>query len=284
MNIIIPEDVWRIIFSILLSDNHLFVFKFTREIILLANYTKSETEEMIKNAIILNFEITKVPFFDYCMENNQNILINKTFLNHLNALNSINDKYLCKLDYSYRSEKDIEYRNLEYKIKHLYGIKEEMRYSILEYSIKNNNFKLIEWISSKTKENKENKEKNFCFFAVKYNNLKMLEYFRKNNFPFDEFCCSRAVLNNNLEILRFLRENENMPCPWDKGCCYLAVRNRNFEMLKYLRSQNPPCEWEKESHLKSLDVMIMFINNSIKHPEICETLKNMREWILSQPS
>jgi len=260
----VPADVWRIIFSIILRDDHVFIFKFTKEMIILANYTKSETEEMIKKSIIRNFEIAKVPFFDYCIKNNRDILKSKIFLKHLNVLNSINDKYLCKFNYSYRSSKNSEY-------------------SILEYSIRTLNHSMIEWLSNKVKKEDESIE-NFCYFAVKYNNLKLLQKFiNELNYPFDHWCCLQAVKNNNLEILRFLRESEKEAYRWDESYCSEAVKNINLEILQYLRSQNPPCEWRKEKYLYLLDLHSMQRSNPFKFCIWSKRIKELREWIESQP-
>jgi hypothetical protein len=209
----IPVDVWRHIFSLKLKDDPLFIFDFTREIIILGDYMKNEIREMVKNAIIRNFELTKVSFFNYCLGNNKEyILKSKIFLNNIEVLNSIDDSFLF-----------------------LYNIYNS---NFLEYITIKNNMILIEWLINKKK------NLDLCRLAIRYNNLKMLRFLRERNDPYhwNKNCTYYAFKNNNLEMLSFLRSG-NDPCPWDRYCCWKAVENNNLEMLQFLRKGNDPCPW-----------------------------------------
>jgi len=192
------------------------------------------TEDMIKKSIIENFEISNFPFFDFCRENNKSILETKIFLDNINILNSIDDSYLCKYDYSYKIDYDEYMENEFLNYQYLNG-------SLLEYSVKTNNIKLMEWILF----NRFNDIKNLCYFAVSNNNLEMLRFFRERNepYPWDESCCCQAISKNNLEILKYLRSFNN-PCPWDKTCTRKASTINNLEMLRFLREGNDPCPWD----------------------------------------
>jgi len=185
--------------------------------ILLGEYIKNEFLIMIKNSIIRNFEIIKVPFFDYCLckIGNRHILKHKIFLENLNVLTDIEDSFLYD---------DID--------------------SLIRYIINYKNLKLLKWSKEKFRDFEEFDL--FCDFACKYNNLEMLKFLREGNdpCPWDEHCTKEVTYGNNLEMLKFLREG-NDPCPWDESCCYWACRNNNLEMLQFLRSVNDSCPWNK---------------------------------------
>jgi hypothetical protein len=188
----IPVDIWRHIFEMKLKDEPLFIFNFTREMILLGDYKIEEIGEMIKKSIIRNLEITKVPFFDFCKRRkNQYILESKIFLNYINILDSIKNNHLSRRDYFYKMS-NYQYSSDEY-----------FDGSICEYAIKNNNIKLLKWLISKCK-NREN----ICFFAIKHNNLEILRFLIEQNdpFPLDKNCFKKAMYNNNAEIIKYILE------------------------------------------------------------------------------
>jgi hypothetical protein len=241
----IPVDIWRHIFSLKLRDEPLFIFNFTREIIILGEYKKNEFSNMIKDAIIRNYEITNVPFFDFVIYKDYRyayILECKMFLCNLNILNSILDSHLCNF----------------------YNIYENF---VIMYLVRNNNLKLLRWIKS----NKDCKDKyifneDCCSTAIHKNNLEMLRLLRDGNdpCPWNEWSAVCAVINNNLEMLRFMREGNN-PCPWDKDCCFAAIYNNNLEILTFLREGNNPCPWDISCFLRAIE------NNNL------EILRFMRE-------
>jgi hypothetical protein len=218
----IPNEIWRHVFSFLLKENHLFIFNFTREMIILGNYDKDEIDKLFNDAIIKNFKITNVPFFHYCIKERKSILKCKIFLDNINNLNFINDSYLFE---------------------------STSIYNILNHSIKSNNFILLKWLRINYKSIDNTK---LCYFAIENNNLEMLRFFRERDepLPWDETCCMIAVKNNNYKILRYLRSGNNL-CPWDEQCCWYATKNNNFQILKFLRRKNNPCPLNKNCALEA---------------------------------
>jgi len=187
---------------------------------------------MVKSSIIKNFEITKVPFFNYCDEEKlMGLLSFKIFKNNIDILNSIEDNYLFKI---------IENETIFYST--------EYNSNFYKYLIISNNFDFISWIKFRNFKN----YKQFCNYSCKFNNLEMLRFLRKGNdpCPWDIRCTWYAVKNNNLEMLRFLREG-NDPCPWFKDCCYVAVTNNNIEILTFLREGKDKCPFGKDCILKA---------------------------------
>jgi len=272
----IPLDVWRHIFSLKLKDDPLFIFEFTKEIIILGEYMKDKNEirEMVKNAIIRNFELTKVTFFDYCLKNNkEHILSSKIFLDNINVLNSIDDCLLFIRHITWFTLNNYDFikyiiiENNTILVEWLIIKKKDINInlSFCNYAARNNNLKMLKFLREK---NNPCPWSEWCVYeAVRYNNFEMLRFLREGNdpCPWDRNCCQQAILNNNLEILKFMREG-NDPCPWHEDCAPSAVKNNNLEMLRFLREGNDPCPWDKKECLK-----ICIENNNL------EMLRLLRE-------
>jgi hypothetical protein len=246
----LPVDIWRHSFKLLLEKFPLYIFKFTKEIILLGEYTKEEIQAMIKASIIRNYEINNLSFIlSYLVEDGGNgyktILKSKIFLENLDLIKSMEYFYLFP------------------------SIENHLNF-VLRKIIESNNFILFEWFLSL---NKFPNHKMYSYYVTASNNLEMLRYLKDHNFPIDINCCPAAISNNNLEILKIIVDendpslinefwflkavelnnvemvkilsNGNKKCSWGKECCLEAIHNNNLEMLKVLRSGNKPCPWDK---------------------------------------
>jgi len=264
----IPSELWRHIFSLKLESNPLFIFNFTREMIILGEYKKNEFSEIIKNAIIRNFKKQKVPFFNFCLEKTDlendkfSILKSKIFLSNINILNSIDDCYLFlgdinKIDIHTRDKNFLNYIFTNNNIELIKYLIFKNNINACYFAARNNNVKILRFIKKEIESCQyyEWNEIHSCHWACFNDNLEMLKILREGNkpSPWDKYCCNAACYNNNnLEMLMFLREG-NDPCPWHEDCCYRACCNNNLEMLMFLREGNDPCPWDKEKCIMSCD-------------------------------
>jgi len=274
----IPVDLWRYIFEMKLKDDRLFIFDFTKEMILLGDYKIEEIEKMVKNAIIQNFEITEVPFFEYLMFTSDKIYISKSkiFLDYINVLNSIEDYYYIYPTWNYYFDNfdDRIHSHRDYLI----WSKEEI--SILEYIFQTNNKIFLNFLIDKY--NSEIDFDTYYNFVLKHENLEILKILKEKNkdyrpkeYHYSECCYINnleilknlanekdgciwylniksiywMVSNNNLEMLRFIREGNNR-YQWDEKDCWWACWYSNLEILKFIRNENDPCPWDKEACIK----------------------------------
>jgi hypothetical protein len=317
----LPGDIIRHTFKILLNETPLEIFNFTKEWFESGEYEENEIPEMIKNAIIQNFELTKVPFFHYCTKNNQSVFISELFLDNLNVLKSIKNNYLYKGYSGLFFKHIIKSKNFKLidwiRVQHFEKCYSLCQYACAEndlemlrflrdgnpsfpikdeicfvYAIGNGNFEMLEYLC---KEINPCKWDDFCYMeAMKSNDLKMLKFLKglNNSVPWCKYCTLRVVYYDNLEMLRFMREG-NEPSPWHDNCCLQAIQNNNLEMLKFLRERNDPCPWDewccwyaaKNNNFQILKFLRRKNNpcpwNKSKCLEICVN-PQMIEWINSQ--
>ena len=78
--------------------------------------------------------------------------------------------------------------------------------------------------------------------AAKGCNLEVLKWARANGCPWDESTCEYAAARGYLEMLKWTREND---CPWDEGTCAYAALGGHLETLKWARANG--CPWDEET-------------------------------------
>jgi hypothetical protein len=248
MNNNLPVDIWRHSFELSLKENPLNIFNFTNEMLmLLAGYKQNEIESLLKKIIIENYKKEENEFIVFCIEENQSVLESKMFWDNIEVINSIKKRFI------------------------VYPCDDEP----IRYCVKNNNFKLFDWLNSQNLINKNN----VCFQAVTYKNYEFLRFVEKYNFPKSKGCIWAAVNKNDLEMIRFLRER-NDPFPWDEDSTLQAAMNNNLEILKYLRSGNDPCKLNPScarfaGENKNFE-MLKFLG-------ICETMEEFEKYVIENP-
>jgi hypothetical protein len=234
---IVPSDIMRKIFKIVFETHPLALFNLPEHLFNLADYTKSEVENLIYKCINENYEKTKIPLFQ-C----ENLTFrSKFFIENLNILNSVREETLYnkkfKIGYYFLNENFqvsewlLSKENIHTKI----NIKEKLLYNSLFF----NNIKLCKWIYYN---NLQTFEIWAFHIATNNNNYEMLKwlYSLNLNFNLDECCVYNAVKNNNFEMLKSVCEkiDSEKGRTFNNFNCYLeCVMNRNLEMLDYLYSK-----------------------------------------------
>ncbi|CAB9496249.1 ankyrin repeat protein [Seminavis robusta] len=79
-----------------------------------------------------------------------------------------------------------------------------------------------------------------CFFAAKNGHLEMLQWLRSNGCPWDETTCAAAAEGGHFEILKWARENG---CPWTSDTCARAAKTGHLDILKWARANG--CPWDE---------------------------------------
>ena len=79
-----------------------------------------------------------------------------------------------------------------------------------------------------------------CASAAKGGQLKVLQWLRENECPWDELTCRAAADGGQLEVLKWARANG---CPWDEKTCAFAAEGGHLEMLKWAREND--CPWNE---------------------------------------
>ena len=78
--------------------------------------------------------------------------------------------------------------------------------------------------------------------ALRYGNLEMLQWLRRNGCPWHESACAEAAFNGHLEMLQWARVNG---CPWSESTCSEAASNGHLEVLKWARANG--CLWDEST-------------------------------------
>lgn len=69
-----------------------------------------------------------------------------------------------------------------------------------------------------------------CRFAVKTNDLELLQWARQKGCLWDSGICSLAAEKGNLDILMWVRQNG---CPWDSLTCSAAANHGHLNVLQW---------------------------------------------------
>jgi hypothetical protein len=94
-----------------------------------------------------------------------------------------------------------------------------------------------------------------CTFAAMVGQIGVLQWLRKNDFPWDEGTCEQAAIRGHLEVLQWARANG---CPWDEFTCSSAAWAGHLDVLKWAHEKDCPwtsftCETAaKQGHLEVL--------------------------------
>ena len=81
-----------------------------------------------------------------------------------------------------------------------------------------------------------------CASAANGGQLKVLQWLRENECPWDEDTCTQAANGGHLEVLKWARANG---CPWDGWTCTNAAANGHLEVLKWARENG--CPWNEDT-------------------------------------
>ena len=76
-----------------------------------------------------------------------------------------------------------------------------------------------------------------CASAAKGGQLKVLQWLRENECPWEEDTCRAATKGGHLEVLKWARANG---CPWDEETCAWAAENGHLEVLKWAHANGAP--------------------------------------------
>lgn len=68
--------------------------------------------------------------------------------------------------------------------------------------------------------------------AARAGNLEVLQWLKKNEYPFDKYLFSEAIQSCNILILEWLKEND---CPFDEFMVDAAMRTQNINILKWVQ-------------------------------------------------
>jgi hypothetical protein len=89
---------------------------------------------------------------------------------------------------------------------------------------------ILKWFNQCFPKIFDSEKQRCCELAAKTGHLEILEWTRKNNFPWGNKMCAYAASSGQLKILRWIRENHG--CPWDKETCVRAAEGGHLEILK----------------------------------------------------
>ena len=76
-----------------------------------------------------------------------------------------------------------------------------------------------------------------CASAAEGGQLKVLQWLRENECPWDEKTCEYAAKGGHLEVLKWARENG---CPWDERTCERAASEGYLEVLNWAHENGCP--------------------------------------------
>ena len=236
----LPSEIKRHIFKLMLDENPLEIFNFSKEMFKIGEYTKKEKRSLIIDCIEKSFEIFKIPLFNFKNESkNYEIYKTKNFMSILYSIkrliNDDNIKLFCnKYTFFFIDESIAEILNLKI-FKFIYSINPSIFItrsfmSLLNYSISSNNLKIIKWIHYKNLHILD--ELDFCLNeAIENNNLKLIKYFINNCFNIDSDCYSIAIANNNFKIVKLLYKKG---IKIEENNIISAIKNNNLEMAIWL--------------------------------------------------
>ena len=78
-----------------------------------------------------------------------------------------------------------------------------------------------------------------CWKVASAGALKLLQWARANECPWDEETCAYAAQGGHLAVLQWARANG---CPWDKGTCTIAAQGGQLAVLQWARANG--CPWD----------------------------------------
>ena len=122
---------------------------------------------------------------------------------------------------------------------------------VIEFAAKNNNFEMMEYITSFEEiaeiisEYSSDKDE-ACTSAAKYNRMEMFTYLHQKGFQMSKLVCMYAAENNNLAMLQYFRENG---CEWDVETIEYACKGGHFQLVMYLHENG--CPWDQRSCIEA---------------------------------
>eukprot|EP00588_Corethron_pennatum_P032747 CAMPEP_0194349390 /NCGR_PEP_ID=MMETSP0171-20130528/107064_1 /TAXON_ID=218684 /ORGANISM="Corethron pennatum, Strain L29A3" /LENGTH=266 /DNA_ID=CAMNT_0039116835 /DNA_START=101 /DNA_END=897 /DNA_ORIENTATION=- len=81
---------------------------------------------------------------------------------------------------------------------------------------------------------------NTCYAAATGGQLRVLQWLRARNCPWDSWTTRRAARNGHLKVLKWAKGEG---CELGAGICYEAAKGGHFEVLKW--AQGEGCQWDK---------------------------------------
>jgi hypothetical protein len=273
-----PPELKRHVFKLMLDENPLEIFDFSKKMFKIGEYKKGEKQRLIMDCIEKSFEKSKVALFNFKPESeNFNIYRKENFLSLLYSIkgyiNDSNINLFCnKYTFFFIDESIVEILGLKilkfiYSINPLLVINSSNR--LLEYS--SSNFKIIKWLTQINIP--QNDIKISLIYAIENNNLKFIKYFI-NHFEIGSSCSSVAAFHNNFKILKLLYRNK---IKLNDDCLAQAIKNNNLEMAKWIYERNKNSyidAWSfnyaiSENNLETLEWL-----KSINTPD-CEEIKEL---------
>jgi len=85
-------------------------------------------------------------------------------------------------------------------------------------------------------------EEDTCSAAAKGGQLRLLQWLRGRDCPWNSDTCKGAALHGHLETLQWARGEE---CPWDKYTCEGAAEGGQLATLRWLRQEG--CPWDRRT-------------------------------------
>ena len=80
----------------------------------------------------------------------------------------------------------------------------------------------------------------FCKCAAFYGYLELMQWARRQKFPWNEETCSFAICRRHIDVLKWSHLNG---CVWDEWSCRAAIEQGDFTTLQWLRQHN--CPWNE---------------------------------------
>src|SRR5579872_5352516 len=85
-------------------------------------------------------------------------------------------------------------------------------------------------------------DKIFCDIAAEGGHLRVLQWLRENECPWDIHTCAKASRNGHFEVLKWARING---CPWNAYTCFFAAYGGHLEVLQWARENG--CLWNADT-------------------------------------
>ena len=129
---------------------------------------------------------------------------------------------------------------------------------VFENAVLNNDLNMLWWLNNNIYYCQHNDD--IIYYAVKNENLFLVEWLLQENFPTNEKTSIPAIENGNKKMLNLLKKYD---CPDNPERHIIAICNGQLDMLKYFYFKNPE----------------LFINNNIYINKL--TIKNNKENIVN---
>jgi hypothetical protein len=285
-------DIIRHTHKILLTENPLEIFNFTKEWFDSGEYSEEEIQSLVLSSIKMNYEKTGLPLF--CgNEKHLNLFKN---INFLPILNIAIDKNLINMNYLFNTKdpffflSDCITTNLFFDdvtikeiitVNHSIGLETfqwfynvfpetfKNLFYLAKYSIEINNLEMLEWLSSLEWID----DYQYLFkIAIRTDRLDICKWIYEKHYKKSNNWYYIAIEYDNFEILKWMIDNAPNDATFkiNNSCFIKAIHNEKLEILKYL--------YEKYKFSDSEKSKLLQICKSYDYSEESEIYK----WILSK--